>query len=84
MDIYISHYYCNTTIYLRRVYLNYIYLNYGYFHFCKNESQLRPCDQLSKYVGPLGTVLTQTAKGRGQLFIYRKKSILNPEFVEVR
>jgi hypothetical protein len=57
MDIYISHYYCNTNIYLRCVYLNYVYY----------ESKLRPCGQLSKYVGPLDALPTQTAKERGQL-----------------
>jgi hypothetical protein len=31
--------------------------------FLNKESKLRPCDQLSKYVGPLDTIPTQTIKG---------------------
>jgi hypothetical protein len=32
----------------------------------KEEFELRPHDQLSKYVGPLGLLPTQTVKGGGQ------------------
>jgi hypothetical protein len=62
MDTYISRYY-----YTNNYLIWCVYLNYFYFYFRKKESKLRPCGQLSKYVGPLDVVATQTVKGRTTL-----------------
>jgi hypothetical protein len=53
------------------------------FIFIKNESKLRLCGQLSKYIGRLDAVPTQTAKeGRTTLHLYSPdtNSLNQPRF----